>query len=108
MTRKLSKKPLGVTYLKNKKTWYARITFSGVRYSLGTHKNYDDAVEIYKAAAKAGCTEVKAWCNTPVQYRGTLGERVVGDSEFTEEENKIKEFLNLQDGSKNEENELIW
>jgi hypothetical protein len=102
------RKSTGVTYLKNKKLWYARITFYGVRYSLGTHKNYEKAVEIYKAAQRAGCVEVKAWCNTPVEYRGKLGEKLVGISKYQEEENKIKQFPSIQDCNDNEENHLIW
>lgn len=103
----MNKKITGVTFLKKKKLWYARITFYGVRYSLGTHKSYEKAVEIYQAATKAGCIEVKAWCNTPVEYRGKLGEKLVGTSKFTDEESKIKKFSRIIDGS-NDESHLSW
>lgn len=105
MTKKRSKKFKGVTFLKNKNLWFARITFSGVRYSLGKFKSYEKATEIYRQALEAGGVAVKAWCNTPIEYRGSFGDKVMGESRFPTEENAIKNFVNIK---QDEEDLFKW
>jgi len=100
--RTRSDKFTGVTYIKDKDLWKARITFSGVRYYLGKFKSYDKAVETYKAALAAGGIVTKSWCNTMVEYRGQLGASVaVGASQLVEEEEKLRKFsfLTVDEGS---------
>jgi hypothetical protein len=108
MTRKRSDKFKGVTFNKNTNLWFARIAFSGVRYSLGTYKNREDAEETYKNALRLGCVFVKAWCNAPRDCRGKLGEEITGVSKFLKEEERIKLFSAISDGSETEKELLIW
>lgn len=108
MTRKRCKTYKGISFDKKKNLWSARITFHGVRYSLGRHKSKEKALEIYKTALELGAIKVKAWCNTAIEYRGKLGHYEPGTTNLAEEEAIIKGYNSIVDGAKEEANEFIW
>lgn len=98
----------GVSYDRKRRKWYARIAFSGVRYALGRYDTEEEAQAAYLEAFNMGGIRIKAWYNKPPEYRGKLGTGVAGSSNFLDEEDKIKSFSFLLDGSEEENKEYSW
>ena len=98
----------GVAWDGQRKKWYTRIAFSGVRYALGRFDTYEQALAAYQEAYAMGGVRVKAWYNKPPEYRGKLGESIFGVSDYNDEESKLKQFSSFIDGKEAEENEFKW